>query len=133
MPDISATFMECIQDSQEFGSDDEHMVSRVWVEISVDGKHIDDYIVDLKQTVGGAFDEIEVGPPRAVVGQGVYSGPFDHAAFRAAVVDYFLGLVGPKGRGIRIEDGKNIRMQHNRFIAMKTVTFPAAGPPGTVW
>ncbi len=36
MPKIRVTFKECIQDSREYGSDDEYMVSRMSVDIAVD-------------------------------------------------------------------------------------------------
>ena len=38
MPQISVTFHKLIQDSQEFGSDDEHMVSRAFFKIEVEGQ-----------------------------------------------------------------------------------------------
>ena len=54
------TFQRCVQDSQEFGSDDEHMVSRVFFGLEIGGNAYHDLHVDIKQTVGSEF---EGGPP----------------------------------------------------------------------
>jgi hypothetical protein len=84
MAQVKVTFSECVQDSQDYGSDDQHMVSRVWVEIEVDGQERGNYIVDLKQTVGADYDtgEIEVGFPH--FGPDLYRGAFNHHVFADA-------------------------------------------------
>jgi hypothetical protein len=55
MPKFKVTFHEVIQDSQVFGSNDEHMVSRVFFSLEVDGKRPGDFYADLKQAVGNEF------------------------------------------------------------------------------
>ncbi len=76
MSQISVTFHKLIQDSQDFGSDDEHMVSRVFFTIEVNDKSYPAVYCDLKQTVGSDFESgpIEVGTPQGVK----YSGSFNY-------------------------------------------------------
>ena len=125
MSQISVTFHKLIQDSQEFGSDDEHMVSRAFFKIEVEGNSYPDMYCNLKQTVGSDFESepIEVGTPQ---GAG-YSGPFNYDAFRQAVEDYFRGNFGPTGSGIGFGAGaKNIRMYHNTIYKQVQVQFEAS-------
>jgi hypothetical protein len=81
-------FHKCIQDSQDYGSDDEHMVSRVFLDLEADGETYNGLTVDIKQTVGDDFEggKLEVSPPRG------YDGSLNYAAFREAVERYFRGL-----------------------------------------
>lgn len=68
------TFTGCIQDSQEYGSNDEYMVSRVLFDLTVETNAHPRLYVDIKQVVGSNYESgaIEVGRP---VG---YSGPFNY-------------------------------------------------------
>jgi len=104
-------FHRCIQDSQDYGSNDEHMVSRVFFTLNYKGIVYENLYVDIKQSIGADFETgpIEVGKPHG------YRGPFNHEAFRAAAEDYYRGLVGSRGSGIRITGGKIIRMRNNQF------------------
>ncbi len=126
MARVKVTFHKCIQDSQDFGSDDEHMVSRVFFTVEAGGRVHRDVHADLKQTVGSdyATGPIEVGPP---VG---YAGPFSHAAFARTAEAYFRGLVGAGGSGIRIQGASNVRMQNNAFLRQQVVEFEASGREG---
>jgi hypothetical protein len=112
MPRFKVTFNAAIQDSQELGSNDEHMVSRVWFSLDVDGKRAGDFYADLKQVVGSDFNsgDIEVSPPHG------YDGPFDHNRFSTVARDYFSRQFGTSVRSaIRFSGaGRNIRMQDNR-------------------
>lgn len=103
-------FHRCIQDTQDIGSDDEHMVSRVFFSLNYDGDIFTDLYVDTKQPVGADFETapLEVGAPQG------YKGPFNHDAFRAEVEKYYRGLVGSKGKGFRISGG-SARMRNNIF------------------
>jgi hypothetical protein len=109
MPRFKVTFHRAIQDSQEFGSNDEHMVSRVFFTLAVDGKLAGDFFADLKQTVGSKFNrsDIEVSPPRG------YDGPFDHVRFSDAARDYFSGAFGLEASGFNFGGSTNIRMWNN--------------------
>jgi hypothetical protein len=112
-------FHKCVQDSQEYGSDDAHMASRVFFTLTVDGKEHSDLYVDIKQTVGSEFEtgSIEVSRPQG------YEGPINYQAFRNAVENYYRRLVGSQGTGIRIAGGSNIRMQNNTFVRPMSVEF----------
>ena len=109
---LKGLFYKCIQDSQEYGSNDEHMVSRVFFSLEIDGKKYDGLYSNIKQTVGSNFETgvIEVGSP---VG---YDGPLNYMAFRDAAEKYFRQLVGSSASGIHIVGGSNIRMTNNTFM-----------------
>jgi hypothetical protein len=119
MPRMRVTFKSCIQDSQEYRSDHEHMVSRLFFTLDDGMRRYTGLYADLKQAMGASYETgpIEVGPP---VG---YDGPFNHESFRRAAERYFPGLVGSTGTGIRIEGGSNIRMQDNRFFKEESAEF----------
>ncbi len=122
MAQIKVVFNRCIQDSQEYGSNDEHMISRVFFTISVDGEQRADTYADIKQTVGDSYETgaVEVGHPAN------YSGPFHHQEFARQVEGYFRRLVGAQGRVIRIAPGaRNITMQGNTYVVPHEVTFEA--------
>jgi hypothetical protein len=105
------TFTKLVQDSQELGSNDKHMASRVFFKLEINGETFDDY-ANLKQVVGSDInaDNIEVGPPHE------YEGPFNHSEFHKAATEYFLGLIGTAGGGIQIGEGaRSVRMRNNTF------------------
>jgi len=135
MAKIKITFHKCIQDSQEYGSNDEYMVSRIFFLIEVTKvennktkvEKYNDLYADLKQVVGGKFEKnpVEVSPPYLSSGK-PYSGVMNYQAFRNAAENYFRGLVGTKGSGIHIEGGSNIRMYNNLFVKEYSVNFQAS-------
>ena len=118
MPMVRITFHKLIQDSQEYGSDDEHMVSRAFFTLEVDGKGHEELSADIKQPVGSDFEAtpLEVSLPSS------YKGPLGHEAFRKEVEEYYREAVGRRGHSIHIEGGANIRMQNNTFVAEKKVS-----------
>lgn len=117
MEKAKIVFRKCIQDSQALGSNDEHMVSRVFFDMAIRGKKYKSLYVDIKQPVGGPFETapLEVSWPKG------YEGHFNYNSFREAVEDYYRGLVGSMGRGIRIQGGGNIRMHDNVILQQKEV------------
>jgi len=119
MATFRITFHQLIQDSQDYGNDDEHMISRVFFSLEVDGKGAGDFTADLKQVVGSNIEtgEIEVGAPSG------YDGPFNHQGFSEAARKYFRSLIGSQGSGIHIAGGTNIRMRNNRFVRDAQFTF----------
>ena len=121
-------FHRCMQDSQDYGSDDAHMVSRVFFTLNYDGLLYENLYVEIKQPVGANIetDPLEVGVPQG------YRGPFNHEAFRAAVEKYFRGLVGSRGSGIRITGGGTARMRDNLFVVPATAEFDI-DPSGGGW
>jgi hypothetical protein len=117
---VTVNLTKFVQDAQEYGSNNEWMVSRVFFDVVVDGTPSGSFHADVKLVVGGSFetDALEVGPP---VG---YGGPFNHARFADEVVKYIRALVGASGSGIRIGPGaRNIRMMNNTFVQPKSFSF----------
>ena len=112
-------FEKCIQDSQDFGSNDEHMISRVYFSLEIEGKKYTGLYANLKQTVGSNFetDPIEVSPP---IG---YDGTINYAGYRDQVEKYYRSLIGSHGSGIRIVNSSNIRMQNHTFNISRTLEF----------
>lgn len=124
---VRVRFHGCIQDSQEYGSDDEHMISRVFFDMEVDGQEYDGLHVDVKQTVGSSYETgpLEVGSPKGTK----YTGPFDHQVFSEAVEKYYRSVVGSKAsRFKRRGRSRNIRMPNQRFGVEQVVEFELYGP-----
>jgi hypothetical protein len=109
--DAKLLFHKCVQDSQDYGSDNEHMVSRVFFSLVVPDKRYDDLYADVKQSVGANFesDYLEVSRPKE------QKPPLPFEAFRSSVETYYRKLVGSSASGIRIQGGSNIRMRNNTF------------------
>ena len=125
MTKIKVVFHSCTQDSQDLGSD-EHMVSRLFLSIIVEGKSTDNLHVDIKQTVGSdyASGPLEVGN---VTG---YRGPFNHAEFQRAAESYYREMVGASGRMIRVVGGGGVRMRNNTFMVEKSFEFEGSETVG---
>lgn len=124
MKKAKVTFYKCIQDSQEYGSNDEYMISRIFFDIEMGDQTHPNLYVDIKQTVGGNFESssLEVSAPHG------YKGPFNYNAFRNATENYYRSLVGSHGTGIHIGgSASNIRMYNNTFIRKESVEFEVEG------
>jgi hypothetical protein len=78
-------FHQCIQDSQEYGSDDEHMVSRIFFILEIGEERFEGLYANIKQTVGSDYDTapIEVSQPYG------YEGAFNHQAFHDCAEKYY--------------------------------------------
>jgi hypothetical protein len=89
------TFRMCVHDSLEYGSDDEHVVSRVFFILEIKDKRYGGLYVDIKHAAGSELEseQLEVGKP---VG---YEGPFNDKAFQDAVKKYYRNLVISKCSG----------------------------------
>jgi hypothetical protein len=113
MAKVDVLFYKIIQDSQDYGSDDEYMISRIFFKVFESEKTFEGH-ADLKQLVGSSFEtpgSIEVGAPVA------YAGPrLDHNTFAAAAAKCFKDqVVGKESRGIHISGGAKVRMHNNAF------------------
>ena len=133
MATARVNFDKCVQDSQEYGSTDEMMVSRVFfsVEVKREPGQIEkhgDLHADLKQAVGGSFEggPIEVEYPCDALGNR-YAGPLDYQAFRNAAESYYKSLVGSAGTGIRMHYSSNVRMRNSLFGKHYSVEFQVEG------
>ena len=78
MPTAMIQFHKCVQDSQDYGSDEEHMVSRVFLTLEAEDQTYPNLTVDIKQAVGEPFEGgvLEVSRPRG------YHGSLDYQEFR---------------------------------------------------
>lgn len=119
MATVIITLRKLIQDSQDYGSNEEHMVSRVFFDLMLNGKKHEGLYADVKQPVGSSFESspLEVSSPVN------YKGPFNHEAFACIVEQYYRGLVGASGSGICIAGRSNIRMRNNIFVSPVTAQF----------
>ncbi|MBI2179697.1 MAG: hypothetical protein HYU31_02635 [Deltaproteobacteria bacterium] len=119
-------FEKCIQDSQGYGSDDEHMVSRIFFTLEVEGKRYNGLHADVKQTVGSTYEDgpIEISSPKGAS----YKGLFNYEAFCAAIEKYYRSLVGSSATGIRIgSTARDIRMRNNIFQRQEVAEFEISG------
>jgi len=122
------TFQKCIQDSQDFGSDDEHMISRVFLTLEA-GDSKQDLVVDVKQIVGSRFEDapLEVSSPKG------YKGPLNYTILQKEVEEYYRESFGSRGHAIRIGAGANIRMRNNTVIRQKIVEIEIGDQESKSW
>lgn len=115
-----------IQDSQDYGSTEEHMISRVFFDFELDGHTYEGLYADIKQTVGSSFENapLEVSKPMN------YKGPFNYEAFHQIVEQYYRSLVGQSGAGMHNEGGTNLRMRHKTFVQPNVAEFPVTSTGG---
>jgi hypothetical protein len=130
MPILELTFEGCVQDSEEYGSGPERMVSRVFFWIRRDGETLGDFRAELNDATGYRFFRRRFEPPELYTGpilhaeivQPVgedfqtgriaigapsgYSGPFDQTEFARAATDYFRSVMSDAGIMQRREDGR---------------------------
>lgn len=120
MKKVELFFKKCIQDSQEYGSDNEHMVSRIFFEI--DGTEFE---CDVRQPYGESFsfdeDPIEVEAPKGL------KNKINYGQFRDEVEKYYRQMVGSSARMINIGGSKNVRMQNNTFFLEYKTEIEKAG------
>src|SRR3970040_173173 len=64
MPIAQIMFHKLIQDSQDYGSNDEHMVSRVFFDMKIEDKVYTDY-ANIKQPIGSNYEAtpLEISKP----------------------------------------------------------------------
>lgn len=106
MPKARVQFTHAILDSQEYGSDNEHVVSRVFFSLEIDGTAFNDLYVEVRQTPGSDFEKY----PLAISAPNGYNGIFNSNNFRPLVENYYRQLIGQQGRMINIQGAKDIRM-----------------------
>ena len=109
MPKAQLIFTSIIQDSQEFGSDNEHMVSQVFFDLRVGADLHTGLAADIKQTVGDDYENapLEVSMPQSL------AGSVNYAEFRKLVEQYYRESFGSTGSAFRFGPGTKVRMMHN--------------------
>jgi hypothetical protein len=112
---VRVKLKRCIQNSHEAGSDDTHMISRVFYELVVNGNKQGSFYSDIKQSVGSEYDaeDLEVTAPHG------YTGPINHERFAQGIRNYYQRLVGPKGSAPSYGGTKSVVMK-NKTIVMDT-------------
>jgi len=116
----TVTFHRIVINSQELGSDDEHMVSTMTFTLTI-GDESFELIVVVKQTVGSDFNTapLEVSAP---IG---YDGPINFNAFRDEVENYYREHVGERGRVLNIDPSATAtRLINCRVDSEKVVQLP---------
>jgi len=116
----TVTFHRIVINSQELGSDDEHMVSTMTFTLTI-GDESFELIVVVKQTVGSDFNTapLEVSAP---IG---YDGPINSNAFRDEVENYYREHVGERGRVLNIDPSATATQLINcRVDSEKVVQLP---------
>lgn len=106
MPRAKVSFTHAMLDSQEYGSDNEHTVSRVFFSMEINGKAFNDLYVEIRQTPGSDFEKypLAIGAPHG------YDGPFNANAFRPLVETYYRQLIGQQSRMIKTQNARDLRM-----------------------
>ena len=129
MPKAQLIFTTIIQDSQDFGSNNEHMVSRVFFDLHVGSDLHTGLFTDIKQTVGADYerDPLEVTLPQYL------ADSVSFTEFRKLVEQYYREALGSTGSAVRFGPGAKVRMMHN-IINRRPVAdiefFDGRGPAG---
>ena len=91
MSKAKVTFKHLIPDIKEFGSDDEHMGSRIFFDLEIGGEESKGLYVDVKHKRGVKLEtiSIEISSPHG------YEGPFNYTAFHDEVEKYYRSCLGP--------------------------------------
>jgi len=89
---VRVKLKRCIQNSQEAGSDDSHMISRVFYEMVMNGNKQGSFYSDITQPVGSEYvvEDLEVTAPNG------YKGAFDQARFAKGIRNYYQRIAGSK-------------------------------------
>ncbi|MBD3328468.1 hypothetical protein GF340_04145 [Candidatus Peregrinibacteria bacterium] len=117
MKKAKIVFQECIQNAQDYETDEEMLDARIKINFVVEGQSATEMSVALKLPSGGKFENtvLEVEWPKT------YKGLMNYQAFRDAVEHYYRDCIGSQGKGIHIAGGSNIIMRNNIMRFPKTV------------
>lgn len=89
----TVTFRRCIVNSPEYGGDAQHLGSRIYFDLDIDGHEHPNLYADVKQAIGVAADEefLEVTEPQG------YTGPLNLPVFEGLVEFYYRHVIGAQG------------------------------------
>ena len=116
-------FTSCAYDSQDYGSDDQYIVSRVFFSLWCEGVRYSGLHADIKHPVDGDFetDPLEITLPHG------YEGQISPEGFRRAVGQYYRLLVG-RGVELGFQDRTGMfKMRDNIFLGPRSFKFPLGG------
>lgn len=126
------TLKSILQDTQDYASfdkNDAHMVSRIVFDAKIGDTEHQDLVVEIRQPFGTDYES----EPIEVSKVSNYDGPWNHSAFSDICEQYYRGIVGQSGRGIRIEGGGNIRMRENQFHMPAQASFDLPDGEASTW
>lgn len=124
-------FTHCCLDAQEFGSNNEHMVSIIYFQVfrgdDLERNNIQTLSATIRQPYGGEFDfettALTVMPPIEL------QGLIDFNEFSQAVEGYFRHVVGSQGQGVRLGSGvTHTRLSNINISIPGTATIHAVEP-----
>ena len=118
---VRVKLKKCIQNSQDAGSSDSHMISRVFYEMVVNGNKQGSFYSDITQPVGSEYnaEDLEVTVPAD------HKGPLNHERFAKGIRNYYQRLIGPKGSAISYEGTKNVVRKNNTIVMDAEFEFEA--------
>lgn len=116
---LKVNFASCVYDSEEYGSNDQQIVSRVFFNFWCEGLRYTGLHADIKHSVDGDLetDPLEITRPRD------YDGPISLEAFQRAVGQYYRSLVGGGEPGNDLANSKT-RMRDHTFLVPRSFEFP---------
>ncbi len=129
-PKAAVTFRILHQDFQEYGSTDDHMVSRVFFDVTHAGQTFKNAYCEIKQPAGGDFrtDPMEVGLPAN------YNGPsLNYQHLRERVESYYRAQISTGGSAIRLPDQGRVRMRNNTVITSESADIEIGDPSTPAW
>ncbi len=110
-------FVGCLVDSQLLGSDNEHVVSKIFFIIDETP-----YETIVRQPYGSnrsfETEPLEVENPKRL------RGKMDYGAFRDVAEQYYRMLIGSQGSAININNSSNIRIMDTKIWQSWTVMIP---------
>lgn len=107
MPAATIAFRRCVVNSTAYGSDEEHVGSRVFFDLLVEDNGFANLCVDVRQLAreGTKNEPLLISRPEG------YEGPFNFPVFQCLVEFYYRqavgdkwGMFGNKDIGMRLED-----------------------------
>jgi len=116
MPRAQLIFTMVIQDSEEFGSDSDFMVSRVFFDLRVGIDLHTGLHADIKQALGPEYED----PPLLVSIPQSLAGSVSYEEFRKHVERYYRESFGSSGSAFRIGKGTKVRTKDN-IISRRSV------------
>ena len=119
MARLRGYFEGCVLDSQNFGSTDDHMVSRAFFVLEREGSSLRCF-VDVTQPHRTTYnaEPVEVGPPKTRDG-GTLDGSWNHKGFRDLVESYYRGMIATGPTAISAENGRPIPISN---VRMRNIT-----------
>ncbi|MCZ6801362.1 MAG: hypothetical protein O7F12_12830 [Nitrospirae bacterium] len=92
MPTATVAFRRCIINSPEYGSDEDHVGSRIFFDLAMDDVGFANVYVDVRQFLDEAAEDqpLLVSPPQG------YDGPLNSLVFQGVIEFYYRHAVGAK-------------------------------------